>query len=142
MNLRIAKNIRGRSWSRRDPVHTWVDGFGELVAAGTEVVANLGDSVHPAGALENVAPRDIDLHALRSCDRRYIAQPSYCALCHQHDRTVGNKHWCGSKSCPIGLFSPDRSADAKCLLTHHTRLQYMHCNTPAERSVGDFRRFH
>src|ERR1039457_5595280 len=41
-----------------------------------------------------------------------------------------------------GLFSPDRSADANCQLTHHNRLQYMHCNEPAERPAGISRRIH
>ena len=35
-----------------------------------------------------------------------------------------------------GLSSLDRSADEKCELTHHNRLQYMHCNAPAERPAG------
>ena len=33
----------------------------------------------------------------------------------------------------VGHSLPDRSADEKSELTHHNRLQYMHCNAPAER---------
>ncbi len=42
----------------------------------------------------------------------------------------------------VGHSLLDRSVDEKSELTHHNRLQYMHCNTPAERSAGGFRRFH
>lgn len=133
MNQRIAKNDKGHSKQSRGPLRRRVERANVSLTSGIGVFGSL-----------RRRPRRSESFASRgalACTSKLARALEAPADTEQHGCSVQIKH-SAQQTWPIGLFSPDRSADAKCLLTHHTRLQYMHCNTPTGRSVGDFRRFH
>jgi|GEM_PF-2760117 len=138
MNSREAQISLRRSKDSREHPRRWVHG------AALRALLRSTDRVF-AGRVSRSSPSSgyMSLRGMRFAAATVGSMKAHCeSRSAQLHGTPWRANGQSSQTWPDGLFSPDRSADAKCLLTHHNRLQYMQCNTPAERSVGEFWRFY